>query len=310
MKIVFAGTPKIAQKCLYELIQNKFSIDLIITKPDKIAHRGQKITHSPVKELALSNNIEIIQPNTLNNVQVLEKLTNINPDFIIVVAYGLLIPNSILSVPKFGCINAHMSLLPKYRGAAPITRVIENGEEKTGVTIIKMNDTLDAGDILIQKSIDIDNNETSNSLHDKLTILGANLIIEYLHNYKNITPIPQNQKNATYAKKINKEEAKINWQENASVIERKIRAFNPFPIAFTFLKNNLIKIPEAKIYEKNIISNKPAGTIITVDKKTLIVQCGNNTFLSIIKIQESSKKILQIEQYLSGHKNLENLIFE
>lgn len=307
---MFAGTPKIAKECLDALIKNKFSIDLVITKPDKAAHRGQKINYSPVKELALNNNIQIEQPNTLNNQEIIEKITSIDPDFIIVVAYGLLIPNSILKIPKFGCINAHMSLLPKFRGAAPIARVIENGEENTGVTIIKINEELDAGDILIQKSIQIAQNENSNSLHDKLAVLGSNLIIEYLNTYAHIIPIPQKQENASYAKKISKEEAKINWSNNSLLIERKIRAYNPFPIAFTFLKNNLVKIYEAKIYDKNIISNKPPGSIIVIDKKTLIVQCGNNTFLNILKLQEANKKVLEINQYLSGHQNLENLIFE
>lgn len=304
LRIIFAGTPEISKIILQNLLDNNFKIDLVLTQPDRPKGRGKKITASVVKELAVSNNIEVYQPLSFkNNLEAIEKIKGYKPDIIIVVAYGLILPTELLKIPPLGCINIHVSLLPKWRGASPIQHAILSGDTKTGVTIMKMDCGLDTGDILLQKSVDIENKETSLTLHKKLTQLGAEMIIKYLHEYGEIKPIKQNSTIASYAPKIEKSDAKISWNESALQIERKIRALNPAPVAFTTLNNTtLVKIWEAEAISH--ITKMVAGTIIDTQNNRLLIACGGGTILSIGEIQIAGKNKQNVAEFLRGQQNL------
>lgn len=311
LRIIFAGTPEIARIVLQKLIDQKFNIDLVLTQPDRPSGRGKAITASVVKQLAITNNIEVYQPESFkNNPLAINKIKEYNPDIIIVVAYGLILPQELLDIPKIGCVNMHVSLLPRWRGASPIQHSIINGDSKSGVTIMKIDAGLDTGDILLQQSIPLTSNETSLSLHNKLALLGSNMLIEYLTNYNNIVPSKQDDAHATYAPKIEKADAKINWRDDAIQIERKIRSMNPVPVAFTTLNTTtLIKIWQAE--STPYITNKPLGSIIIDAKnKTLLVVCGNGSTLSILELQTAGKTRQNVAQFLVGHQNLQGKSFD
>lgn len=306
MNIVFAGTPQIARVTLQKiLLSGGFSVNAVFTKPDSRAGRGKKLSTSPVKDLALEHNIKILQPDSLrNNAEIIKELKNLKPDIMIVVAYGLILPQEVLDIPLLGCINVHVSLLPKYRGAAPIQRAVLNGDLESGVTIMQMDIGLDTGDVLLQRAIKLDSNETSGSLHDRLAALGADMVIEYLNNYKTITPIKQNNSETSYAAKLEKSEAQINWGEGVTVIERKIRGFNPFPGCFTHINGKLLKIWQA---ETSILSTeKDAGTIIHVDDSSLYIACGDGGVLKILELQEEGNIRQSAKIYLLKYKELLN----
>jgi methionyl-tRNA formyltransferase len=301
LKIVFAGTPEIADIVLNKLIKNNFDIRLVVTQPDRPAGRGKNVTSSPVKLSAIKNNIRLIQPEKIRkNYELFEEFKLLKPDVMIVIAYGMIIPQELLNIPHLGCINIHVSLLPKYRGAAPIQRVIEFGESQTGITIMKMDEGLDTGDILLQHKLDITKNETARSLHDKLADLGSELIVEYLHNYRNYLPVKQNSIGVSYAHKIMKEEARINWNETNIIIERKVRAFNPFPICYTSLNNLAIKIWSVRINDN--ITVKSAGSIVDINKNIISVACGDGTILDLLEIQLPGKKQIKVADFLLGYK--------
>jgi methionyl-tRNA formyltransferase len=301
LNIVFAGTPDIADITLNNLIANNFNIQLVLTQPDRPSGRGQKLTPPAVKLTANQNKINVLQPTKLrNNQQLFEHLKQINPDIIIVIAYGMIIPKEILSIPRLGCINIHVSLLPRYRGAAPIQRAIECGDTKTGITIMKMDEGLDTGDILIQREIAINSVDTTKTLHDKLAILGSELIVEYLNNHNEYQPIKQSDIEISYADKIAKNEAKINWQDDNITLDRKVRAFNPFPICYTYLHDLLIKIWAVRLNENK--TNQQAGTIIAINKDSISVACGNHSIIDIIEIQLAGKSKTKISEFLLGHK--------
>ena len=313
LKIVFAGTPEIAKTVLENILASGFKIELVLTQPDRPANRGKQITMSPVKELAIGHNIEIFQPESFkNNHEAIDKIRQLQPDIMVVVAYGLILPKELLEVPRLGCVNIHVSLLPAYRGAAPIQRVILNGEKSTGVTIMQMDAGMDTGAILMQQQIAIENKETAKALHDKLASFGAQMIVDYLSNYNKYTLTPQSADGISYAPKIEKSEAKINWDEDAIIIERKIRGFNPTPGCFTHLDGELIKIWQAEVVSKPIstihCTNTP-GTIIRADNQGMIVLCGNNSVLLITELQQAGGKRQAASQYIIGHAHLVNKIF-
>jgi methionyl-tRNA formyltransferase len=273
----------------------------VVTQPDRPAGRGKNVTSSPVKLSAIKNNIRLIQPEKIRkNYELFEEFKLLKPDVMIVIAYGMIIPQELLNIPHLGCINIHVSLLPKYRGAAPIQRVIEFGESQTGITIMKMDEGLDTGDILLQHKLDITKNETARSLHDKLADLGSELIVEYLHNYRNYLPVKQNSIGVSYAHKIMKEEARINWNETNIIIERKVRAFNPFPICYTSLNNLAIKIWSVRINDN--ITVKSAGSIVDINKNIISVACGDGTILDLLEIQLPGKKQIKVADFLLGYK--------
>lgn len=308
LKIVFAGTPEIASSVLSTLLEQDFKIDLVLTKVDRPSGRGQKITMSKVKELAIRHNIQVVQPISFkSDTLVIDTIRKLKPDVLIVVAYGLIIPQELLSVPKYGCVNIHVSLLPKYRGAAPIQRAILEGDKTTGVTIMQMDSGLDTGDILLQEEIEICNTDNSGMLHDKLAMLGGKMIIQYLNNIDDIIRIPQNSSNVTYAHKIEKSEALLNWGFNAEVLDRNIRGYNPHPGCFTYLDGKLIKIWQAEV--TNISSNKTEGTIIKSDKNGIAVTCGGGSVILIKELQDSGKLRQPVTQYIQGHADLVGKIF-
>ena len=310
LKIIFAGTPEIAKNVLDKLIEYKFQIDLVLTQPDRPAGRGMKLVASPVKALAQLNEIAVFQPLSFRkNPEAIQKIKNIQADIMIVVAYGLILPQELLEIPKLGCINIHVSLLPRWRGAAPIQRAILAGDEKTGVTIMQMDAGLDTGNILLSHEVTISQNETSASLHEKLANIGAEQIIEFLNNYQKIQPGPHSLGGVTYAEKIMKQEGRLNWQERAELIERKIRGYNPFPGVFSFLDGKMYKFWSASYYQHDALDLYEYGKVIKIDDDGLHIACADNSILVIKEIQEAGSKRKSINVFLQGKSDLLGKIF-
>ncbi|BAI81445.1 methionyl-tRNA formyltransferase [Deferribacter desulfuricans SSM1] len=302
MNVVFMGTPEIAVPTLKELIDNDINVSLVVCQPDKPKGRGKKLTPPPVKEFALQHNLEVYQPDKIkNNQEAYDKIKFCNPDFLVVVAYGKILPKEILDVPKKGPINVHFSLLPKYRGAAPVNWAIINGEEKTGVTTMLMDTGLDTGDILLKEETFVDK-KTAPELLDELSITGAKLLIKTLTNFDDITPIKQDDEQATYAPILKKEDGIINFDEDATIIERKIRGLQPWPSAYTYLNGKILKIFEADVVKDN--TEVEPGTIFDITKKNFKVKCKSDA-LVIKELQFEGKKRMNTAAFLSGYK-LEN----
>lgn len=291
MKIVFAGTPDIAVPTLQALIASKHEVVAVYTQPDRKAGRGRKLQASPVKQCALQANIPVEQPESLKDAVVIEHLACYNADLIVVVAYGLLLPDTVLTLPKYGCVNVHFSLLPRWRGAAPIQYAILNDDKETGVSIIQITPKLDAGDVLAMQSTVIDVIDNSETLSERLAKMGAALLVKTIAS--SWSPQKQNPDNVTYAKKIQKSDAKINWVESAEVIERKIRAYYGWPVAFTLLDDEPLRIWKAKAVSAKF-SNSP-GTFSVVDKQVVVV-CGENS-LVLDAVQPPGKKIMSGEAF-------------
>ena len=298
-KIVFMGTPEIAVPSLKALVENGFDIPLVITQPDKPKGRGQAVQFPPVKEYALSAGLNVYQPEKIkNNTEVMEKLKNISPDFFAVVAYGKILPQDILDIPKKAPVNVHFSLLPKYRGPAPVNWAIMNGEEETGVDTMLMDAGMDTGDILLTaKTLILKKN--AGELADELAITGAELLIKTLNEFENITPVKQDDSLATKAPMMNKEMGLINWTDDAVNIERMIRAFTPWPASYTLLDNKKVKIFKSDVVEINHSSNP--GTVIDIDKESFTIACGKNA-LKIFELQIEGKKRMDTKSFLAGFK--------
>lgn len=311
LKIIFAGTPEIAKIVLANMLNHGFKPQVILTQPDRPAGRGMKLTPSPVKVLAAEHNIEILQPVSFKKeLLVLEQIRQLQPDIIVVAAYGLILPQQLLDIPRLGCVNVHVSLLPRWRGAAPIQRAVLAGDKESGVTIMRMDAGLDTGDILLQEKITMVEDETSGTLHAKLAHLGAKFLVEFLTNPESYPRIKQPEAGVNYAHKIDKEEAGIDWTEPALAIDRKIRGYNPFPGAFTFLAGQLHKIWQAKPIAAKTTTNQEPGTIIMAAKGQLWVAAGDNTILEIREIQEAGAKRKPIAVYLQGKPYLVGKKFE
>lgn len=301
MKIVFMGTPDFAVPTLKKLIST-YGVESVFTQPDKPKGRGKKVSFSQVKEVALKNNIEIFQPVKLkNDREAIEYLKSLKPDFIIVVAYGQILTKEVLDIPKYGCINLHASLLPKYRGAAPINWAIIKGEKVSGNTTMLMDVGLDTGDMLLKDEVEITENMTAGELHDILNERGADLVIKTIEGLldNSITPIKQPEETNLYAKMLNKELGKIEWNNSAKDIHNLIRGLNPWPIAHTTYKDKNMKIFESALVNES--SSKDPGTIIDVSKAGIKVATGEGVLL-IKKIQFPNGKPLTIEQYINGNK--------
>jgi len=310
LRIVFAGTPEIAKVTLAKMLENGYIPELVLTQPDRPAGRGMKLAASPVKTLAVEHGIEVFQPVSFKKEPLaLERIRDLKPDIMIVIAYGLVLPQELLDIPALGCINIHVSLLPRWRGAAPIQRAILAGDTETGVCIMQMDAGLDTGGILMQEKIIINSDDTSGSLHDKLAILGGEMLIRFLDNPKSYPVVLQNEAGVSYAHKINKPEAAINWSLPAEEVTRNIRGYNPFPGAYTFLNGILHKIWQAEIVPDYTTIVK-AGTIITECNDGLLVACGDGKAISIMEIQEAGAKRKDIGQYLQGKSNLTNQQFK
>jgi len=300
LRIIFAGTPDFAARHLQALIQSEHQIVGVYSQPDRPAGRGKKLKASEVKELALEHNLPVFQPQSLKNDEALAELTSLNADIMIVVAYGLILPKAILEAPRLGCLNVHGSILPRWRGAAPIQRAIWAGDKQTGVTIMQMDEGLDTGDMLHISRCPISTTETSASLYTKLAELGPDALIETINKLANgeITPEPQNDELANYAKKLSKEEADIDWSMSALQIERNIRSFNPWPMCFTQMGGQTVKIHQAQV----MLQSGVPGQILSSDKNGVVVACGEHA-LCITQLQPQGKKPMAINDFLNGRSD-------
>ena len=300
MRVIFAGTPEFAATHLLSLINDDAQeVVAVYTQPDRPAGRGKRLTSSPVKLLALQYGIPIYQPSSLNNETALSDLAALKADIMIVVAYGLLLPQSVLSIPCHGCINVHASVLPKWRGAAPIQRAIENGDQASGITVIQMDAGLDTGVMLSVSHCNLDENETSASLHNKLALLGSDSLASTLKKIQDQTAvgIAQDSDFSSYANKIKKSEALINWSESAHVIERKVRAYNPFPVTFSMLDGLRIKIWSATVQDKE--RSGEVGEIISATARGLEIKCGQYCLL-VHELQLPSKARMAVSEVLKS----------
>lgn len=303
MNIIFAGTPEFSAVSLQSLVDAGYRVPLVITQPDRRAGRGMSVSKSEVKEMATDLGIETYQPPSLKSPEVLEKLKSVNADLMIVVAFGQIVPKSILDAFRFGCINVHASLLPRWRGAAPIQRAIMAGDTETGVCIMRMAEGLDTGPVFLERRLPIDNVDTSGTLHNKLAHLGAEALIQSLTilSDQNL-PIAQKDTHATYAHKINTNDARIDWSANASDINRLVRAMNPVPGAYTFFGDTRIKIWETRVVNFDNQQDSP-GTVIELTQEGFLVSCGSGT-LKIMFIQKAGGRKVSASEYVRA-SNLE-----
>ncbi len=300
MKIVFMGTPEIATGCLQKIIDEKHEVVGVVTQPDKPQNRGKKLGMPPVKELALKYDIPVHQPLKAREESFIETIKELNPDVIVVVAFGQILPKAILDIPELGCINVHVSLLPKYRGAAPINWVIINGEDKTGVTTMYMDEGLDTGDMILKTEFKLDDEINAGELHDKMMEIGAQTLKETLDLIeKGCAPREkQNHEEFTYAPMMNKALGNINWNKSAKDIHNLVRGVNPWPSAYTTYDDKTIKVWKTKVLSET--SDKPCGTILKVDKDGMRVSTKENIIL-IEELQMPGKKRVLVSEYIKGN---------
>ena len=304
MRIVFAGTPKFAVKSLSVLNQSEHEVVAVYCQPDRPKGRGKVLTACPVKIFAEENNLLVIQPEDFKDKQSQTQLALLNPDVMVVAAYGQILPKALLEIPKLGCLNIHASLLPRWRGAAPIERAILEGDRETGISIMQMNEGLDTGDILLDKKCMISNRETAQTLHDTLSNIGANAILETLNIFPTLKARPQQNNNATYAEKVTKDEAQIDWHQSAEQIGRMIRAFNPRPIAYTNamakqFKNRVLRIIEAEVVNRQTTDSP--GEVIKYDKDVCYVATSSGV-INLKRVQLSGKKEVSIKDFNNAYQ--------
>ena len=301
MKIIFMGTPDFSVGTLEALVEAGHEVVLAVTQPDKPKGRGKEMQFTPVKECAMKFNIPVFQPRKVREPECIEELRKYNADIMVVVAFGQLLPKEILEMTPYGCVNVHASLLPKYRGAAPIQWAIIDGEEVTGVTTMQMNEGLDTGDMLLKVEIPIEAKETGGSLFDKLSDAGAKLCVETLDKLqkKEITPIPQGETTTAYAKMLDKQVGNIDWTKSAVEIERLIRGLTPWPSAYTNWNGKVMKIWDAQALDG--ASDVLPGTIAQVDKEAFYVQTGNG-FLKVCELQIPGKKRMDAAAFMRGYQ--------
>ncbi len=300
MKIIFAGTPEISRIVLQSLLNSEHDIVAVYTQPDRQSGRGRKLTMSPVKEIALAHELTVKQPKTLKTIETQQELAEFNADLMIVVAYGLLLPQAVLDSPRYGCWNIHVSLLPRWRGAAPIQRAIEAGDQQTGVCVMQMDAGLDTGDILRQKICDIQANDTAQRLHDRLASLGSACLQEalVLLAENQLRPKKQTEQGVTYANKLSKTEATIDWRGSAIDIANKIRAFNPWPVAQFLYQNQMIRIWSAHVLEQTT-TTRPPGTVISANRQGIDIATGDG-ILRLIELQFPGAKRLPVADILNA----------
>ena len=300
LNVIFAGTPDFAATSLDALLRSQHHVCAVYTQPDRPAGRGRKLTPSPVKQLALQHGITVLQPETLKSPETQAQLKSFNADIMVVVAYGLLLPAAVLEAPRMGCINVHASILPRWRGAAPIQRAILAGDSQTGVTIMQMDVGLDTGDMLLTKTTPIENTDTAKTLHDRLANIGAECLIETLELLTDGRARPEKQDNAlaTYAEKLHKSEASIDWQQRAELIHRKVCAFNPWPVAQTLLDGKTVRIWQSEVVPRQV--DAPAGQVVDESKTGIDVATGDG-ILRIKKLQLPGGKPLATADFLNAH---------
>lgn len=316
MRIIFAGTPDFAVNALHALLKAGHDIVAVYTQPDRKAGRGQKLTASPVKQFALAHHLPVYQPLTLKSstdegLQAQQQLKNHDADVMVVAAYGLLLPQAVLDIPKYGCLNIHASILPRWRGAAPIQRAILAGDTETGVTIMQMAKGLDTGDMLLINTCSIDADDNATTLHDKLADLGATSIVRVVQNETTLQQYQaerQVQDNAlsNYAEKINKADARLDWTQSANQLDRHIRAFNPVPVAFFEYmqaeQTQTVRVWQAKPAQVDLPPTAQCGEIVAISKQGVLVACGENSVICLQQLQWAGGKALDAGQIFQSQK--------
>ena len=303
MRVVFMGTPDFAVGTLEALLQSRHQVVAVVTQPDKPKGRGKAMQFTAVKEVAVRAEIPVLQPKKVREPEVVEEIRQFHPDVIVVVAFGQLIPKAILDMPQYGCVNVHASLLPKYRGAAPIQWAVIDGEEKSGVTTMQMDEGLDTGDMLLTEEVVLDPQETGGSLFDKLSEVGAGLLLKTLDELEagNVHPQKQPSESTTaYAAMLTKKMGEIDWTQSAVQIERLVRGLNPWPSAYTHLGQKTLKIWRAAVHP-SMVQTKEPGTVILMDKKHFSVQTGDG-MLEILELQLEGKKRMDADAFLRGYQ--------
>jgi methionyl-tRNA formyltransferase len=297
MKIIFAGTPHFAAAALETLLA-QFDVVAVLTQPDRPSGRGMQLTPSPVKQLALQHGLPVLQPRSLKDADIQRELAGYATDVMVVAAYGLILPQAVLQLPRHGCLNIHASLLPRWRGAAPIQRAILAGDNETGITVMQMDAGLDTGDMLLKKNCPITAHDNAQTLHDKLAALGAIAIVEALRSMEQnqLLPTPQDAALATYAAKLSKTEAQIDWSNDAAYIANAVRAYNPFPVATATLNATPLKIWQASV--RTNMGGQP-GTVLALEKGGIIVACGQGA-LCMEVLQRPGAKALPAAQFVQG----------
>ncbi|HZK11678.1 MAG TPA: methionyl-tRNA formyltransferase [Atribacterota bacterium] len=308
LKIIFMGTADFGAPVLERLANSKENKVMVITQPDRPQGRGRKILPTPIKKVALDKGLEVFQPENINDEQSIKRMKEFSPDIMLVVAYGQILSSHILNIPEIGCINIHGSLLPKYRGAAPINRAVINGEKEAGITFMFMDEKIDAGDIIFQEKIDISPEETYGELYYRLSALSAETLPKLLEKIKSgkIERISQDIKEVTFARKMNKEEGKIEWRDKGEKVYNLIRGTTPYPGAFTYYQGKKLKITRARFLgdyqnETNAISPNP-GSVIKVEKDSILISTGGKGIIRILKLIPAGSKELTAEQFVNGYK--------
>lgn len=295
MKLIFAGTPEFAAQALRAIVAAGHDVALVLTQPDRPAGRGMSLQPSAVKKVALEHGIEVFQPLTLRDAEAQAKIAATGAEVMVVAAYGLILPQVVLDMPRFGCINIHGSLLPRWRGAAPIQRALLAGDAETGVCIMQMEAGLDTGPVLLRGAFPIEASDTTATLHDRLAELGAKLVVEALGKLP-LPAEPQPAAGVTYAHKIEKAEALIDWSKSAAELDRHIRAFNPFPGAQALFGGQTVKLWLAT----PVAGEGEIGTILAVDRSSVVIACGEGA-LAVTELQKAGGKRLPVQQFLAGH---------
>lgn len=296
MRLIFAGTPEFAALALQDILDAGHQVAMVLTQPDRPAGRGMLLQASPVKQLALSAGIEVFQPTALRQASTQEVLRAVVPDLMVVAAYGLILPQAVLDIPRLGCLNIHASLLPRWRGAAPIQRSILAGDIQTGVCIMQMEAGLDTGPVLLSGVVPIAAEDTASSLHDKLATLGGRLVVDALADLSWSSAVPQSSAGVTYASKIEKAEAWLDWGLSAAQLSRQVRAFNPFPGASFSLSGMSVKVWAADV----AADEGAAGVVLAVGKQGIVVACGGGGSLRLTELQKAGGKRLPAAQFLAG----------
>jgi methionyl-tRNA formyltransferase len=302
LRIVFMGTPDFAVAVLEKLKQTGYDVVAVITQPDRPRGRGQKVTFSPVKKKALEMGLDVLQPARVRDEDFIKVLQGLKPDLLVVAAYGQILPREVLNIPKFGCLNVHASLLPHYRGAAPVQRAIMDGQKKTGVTIMLMNEGLDTGDILAQEEVEIPLDMDFGQLYDLLAKVGADLLIKTIPLWQagELSPQPQAEMEASYAALLKKDDEKIDWTNPVEMIYNQIRGLSPKPGAYTVFKGNPLKIKEGAIYSGEGLQAL-AGTVLCIVKgQGFVVQAGKGSLL-IKQVQPMGKKVMSAQSFINGY---------
>lgn len=301
MKIVFMGTPEFAVPSLELLIKSGYNVAVVYTKTDKPKNRGMKVSYSPIKELAIQHGIEVVQPVTLYDGSEAERLSNIKPDCIVVTAYGKLLPENVLRIPRYGCVNVHASILPRYRGAGPIQHAVLNGETETGITTMLMAKELDAGDMLLTDKTEIGEYETAGELHDRLAQIGAQLLIRTLEGLQSgsIRAAAQAHNQATYAPMLSKQDSPVDWSKTPDEINNQVRGLNPWPVAAGMIGGESFKIYKVLKTEKT--TEKQPGTVVGASGNGIEIACGGGKVIVITQLQRPGGKIMSASDYLRGH---------